>query len=75
MYYYTDAEELDALRVENARLKQEVENLKKQVTVSAIILPRGAGRNQKDELDALRKENQELKAKIKKEAKGNGKAK
>ena len=42
-YYYTDKEELDALRVENAKLKQEVENLKKQVA----ILPRGAGRNQK----------------------------
>lgn len=42
-YYYTDKEELDALRVENAKLKQEVENLKKQVA----ILPRGAGRTQK----------------------------
>ena len=31
-YYYTDKEELDALRVENAKLKQEVENLKKQNT-------------------------------------------
>ena len=46
-YYYTDKEELDALRAENARLKQEVENLKKQVTFTAVILPRGAGRNQK----------------------------
>ena len=46
-YYYTDKEELDALRVENAKLKQEVENLKKQVAINAVILPRGAGRNQK----------------------------
>ena len=46
-YYYTDKEELDALRVENAKLKQEVENLKKQVTFSAVILPRGFSRNQK----------------------------
>lgn len=46
-YYYTDKEELDALRVENAKLKQEVENLKKQVAIHAVILPRGAGRNQK----------------------------
>ena len=44
-YYYTDKEELDALRVENAKLKQEVENLKKQVAINAVILPRGA--NQK----------------------------
>lgn len=46
-YYYTDKEELDDLRVENAKLKQEVENLKKQVAFNAVILPRGAGRNQK----------------------------
>ena len=46
-YYYTDKEELDALRVENAKLKQEVENLKKQVAINAVILPRGAGRIQK----------------------------
>ena len=46
-YYYTDKEELDALRVENAKLKQEVENLKKQVAINAVILPRGAGRTQK----------------------------
>lgn len=46
-YYYTDKEELDALRVENAKLKQEVENLKKQVAINAVILPRGAGKNQK----------------------------
>lgn len=46
-YYYTDKEELDALRVENAKLKQEVENLKKQVAFSAIILPRDYGKNQK----------------------------
>ena len=45
-YYYTDKEELDALRVENVKLKQEVENLKKQVAINAVILPRGAGRNQ-----------------------------
>lgn len=46
-YYYTDKEELDALRVENAKLKHEVENLKKQVAINAVILPRGAGKNQK----------------------------
>ena len=46
-YYYTHKEELDALRVENAKLKQEVENLKKQVAIHAVILPRGAGRYQK----------------------------
>ena len=46
-YYYTDKEELDALRVETAKLKQEVENLKKQVAINAVILPRGAGSNQK----------------------------
>ena len=46
-YYYTDKEELDALRVENAKLKQELENLKKQVAINAVILPRGAGRTQK----------------------------
>ena len=46
-YYYTDKEELDALRVENAKLKQEVENLKKQVAINAVILPRGASRTQK----------------------------
>ena len=43
-YYYTDKEELDALRVENAKLKQEVENLKKQVAINAVILPRGDGK-------------------------------
>ena len=48
-YYYTDKEELDALRVENAKLKQEVENLTKQVAINAVILPRGAGRTQKRE--------------------------
>ena len=46
-YYYTDKEELDALRVEYAKLKQEVEILKKQVAINAVILPRLAGRNQK----------------------------
>ena len=30
-YYYTDKEELDALRKENAKLVQEVEDLKRQV--------------------------------------------
>lgn len=45
-YYYTDKEELDALRVENAKLKQEIENLKKQVAINAVILPRGTGKNQ-----------------------------
>lgn len=50
-YYYTDKEELDALRIENAKLKQELvqakaelENLKRQVAIQAVILPRGAGK-------------------------------
>lgn len=30
-YYYTDKEELDALRIENAQLKQELEELKKKL--------------------------------------------
>lgn len=30
-YYYTDKEELDALRVENAKLKQEIEELKQKL--------------------------------------------
>lgn len=42
-YYYTDKEELDALRAENAKLKQElvqakaeIENLKRQVAIQAV---------------------------------------
>ena len=46
-YYYTDKEELDALRAENAKLKQEVENLKKQVAINAVILPRGDEKKKK----------------------------
>ena len=53
-YYYTDKEELDALRLENAKLNQEliqakaeIENLKRQVAINGVILSRGTGKNQK----------------------------
>ena len=53
-YYYTDKEELDSLRLENAKLNQEliqakaeIENLKRQVAINGVILSRGTGKNQK----------------------------
>ena len=53
-YYYTDKEELDALRAENAKLISElnnakvmIEELQRQLTINAVILERGAGKNQR----------------------------
>ncbi len=50
-YYWCDHEELEALRVENAQLKNEINkltdeiiNLKKQCCYDMVTLARGAGR-------------------------------